>query len=276
MPFLKRTKSSNIVTLNISREGSKSPALVPPNSTNIASPKNPLNKGESLLSSSSVYPNLLNDNADTTGVHDNQQSRKRPRKGDNEDNEQRQQQQQQQQQRQQEMGASSSPLSTAQGSTNFKSAPVASQTGRFTREEVIVSESGKVYMCQECKRKFSSGHHLTRHKKSVHSSEKPYSCPKCGKRFKRRDHVLQHLNKKIPCTPENDGEPSVKTTRDKQNNADHTTETTTGLSSPSPSSFQQPSVENTGSTLHNKVTVGHDMVRQESEKNEISSPPITN
>ena len=75
------------------------------------------------------------------------------------------------------------------------------QPSKFTSEEVVVSKFGKVYVCQECKRQFSSGHHLTRHKKSVHSGEKPYSCPKCGKRFKRRDHVLQHLNKKIPCIP---------------------------------------------------------------------------
>lgn len=77
------------------------------------------------------------------------------------------------------------------------------QPTKFTSDEVVVSKFGKVYVCQECKRQFSSGHHLTRHKKSVHSGEKPYSCPKCGKRFKRRDHVLQHLNKKIPCVPNN-------------------------------------------------------------------------
>lgn len=68
-------------------------------------------------------------------------------------------------------------------------------------DEIVMTRNGKVYVCFQCKRKFSSGHHLTRHKRSVHTGEKPHSCPRCGKKFKRRDHVLQHLNKKMPCSP---------------------------------------------------------------------------
>ena len=77
------------------------------------------------------------------------------------------------------------------------------------RDPGVTSRTGRVYICQECKRHFSSGHHLTRHRKSVHSEEKPFSCPKCGKKFKRRDHVLQHLNKKIPCITGADSAPVV-------------------------------------------------------------------
>ena len=86
------------------------------------------------------------------------------------------------------------------------------QAPKFTSDEIIMSETGKVYVCLECKRQFTSGHHLTRHKKSVHSGEKPHSCPKCGKKFKRRDHVLQHLNKKIPCVPEEGSSNAIATT----------------------------------------------------------------
>ncbi|GAV52504.1 hypothetical protein ZYGR_0AG04950 [Zygosaccharomyces rouxii] len=99
-------------------------------------------------------------------------------------------------------GGTSGPASSSGESAAVAAA--AAQQPKFSTNEIMMSENGKVYVCQECKRQFSSGHHLTRHKKSVHSGEKPYSCPKCGKKFKRRDHVLQHLNKKIPCTQEND------------------------------------------------------------------------
>ncbi|CCK71716.1 histone demethylase GIS1 KNAG_0H03010 [Huiozyma naganishii CBS 8797] len=84
----------------------------------------------------------------------------------------------------------------------LQKAMVSNSPSKFSPEEIIISPQGKTYICVDCKRTFSSGHHLTRHKKSVHSFEKPHSCPKCGKKFKRRDHVLQHLNKKIPCTQE--------------------------------------------------------------------------
>ncbi|KAK5773645.1 hypothetical protein RI543_004953 [Arxiozyma heterogenica] len=291
MPFLKRTKSSNIVTLNISREGSRSPVtMLNPMDTNGPGSNSLLNKDDSLLSPtvSTVYPNLFNSNASdrlesgfssttattsattntTTAAtirrqydknSDNQSSRKRPKKN------------------------TDSSLSVSQDivkngqKTNVKGSSVISPPGRFSREEVIVSESGKVYICQECKRKFSSGHHLTRHKKSVHSGEKPYSCPKCGKKFKRRDHVLQHLNKKIPCTPTDNEESNstAKTAGNSQNNESPATAETRTVKVTGSSSSYSASVTNIEASMPN-VSIGHDMVRQESEKNEINSPPITN
>ena len=101
------------------------------------------------------------------------------------------------------------------------------------RDPGVTNRSGRVYICQECKRHFSSGHHLTRHRKSVHSEEKPFSCPKCGKKFKRRDHVLQHLNKKIPCITGADNAPVVPRL--------HTHAQTSGTTSPSSAPSPSPS-----------------------------------
>ncbi|SMN21673.1 similar to Saccharomyces cerevisiae YER169W RPH1 JmjC domain-containing histone demethylase [Maudiozyma saulgeensis] len=241
VPFIKRPKSSNIVTLNISRESSRSPIALTsientnsnqilPNGNNVNGSNNinnqnnikysslnqienpsgripmdngmPLTKkqklGKRVLSSPSsglatAIPIsnalLANDPSTiTTTVQNNNHNNLNNNNIDNMigigNND--------------EFGNNSNedkkiPL---QGTTVMHNQP-----SKFTSEEVVVSKFGKVYVCQECKRQFSSGHHLTRHKKSVHSGEKPYSCPKCGKRFKRRDHVLQHLNKKIPCVP---------------------------------------------------------------------------
>ena len=290
VPFLKRTKSSNIVTLNISREGSKSPITIPnPINTNGSGSNNLVSKADPLLSSplSATYPNLFNSNIndklnsdfatstttstttnsstigrqyDNNNNNNNQPGRKRPKR--NVDT---------------SPSASEDVIKDGQ-KPNVKGSSVIPPPGRFTREEVIVSESGKVYICQECKRKFSSGHHLTRHKKSVHSGEKPYSCPKCGKKFKRRDHVLQHLNKKIPCTPTDNEEsdPTTKVTVSGQNNENPPAMETEATEMTGPSSSFSPSATNIKEPIPNVKSVGHDMVRKESEKNEVSSPPITN
>ncbi|CCK71244.1 Rph1p KNAG_0G01870 [Huiozyma naganishii CBS 8797] len=179
LPFLRRTKSSNIVTLNISREGSRSPiSLANSNRDDGMDEDGTVNGRNSplpLAMSPSLYPNVARaiaiapkpcDSDFGTDVEEPPKS------------------------------SSKEPSPKRQ-----RKLPPGTVSHRFGVNEVIMNEYGKVYVCQECKRQFSSGHHLTRHKKSVHSGEKPYSCPKCGKRFKRRDHVLQHLNKKIPCVP---------------------------------------------------------------------------
>ena len=230
-PFIKRPKSSNIVTLNISRESSRSPISMNNNTgndnqqqqqnqiitnNNNNNPSNNINQQLNNIKYSSLNQ-IENPNGRIPMDNNGTPITKKKKLNNN-------------------RRVLSSPLSglattaTIPITTNtlLNQQPTATinndeyiknqnlttdltttttnsnvQPTKFTSEEVVVSKFGKVYVCQECKRQFSSGHHLTRHKKSVHSGEKPYSCPKCGKRFKRRDHVLQHLNKKIPCVPNN-------------------------------------------------------------------------
>ncbi|CEP63301.1 uncharacterized protein LALA0_S07e07030g [Lachancea lanzarotensis] len=165
LPFIKRLKSPNRVTLNISRESSRSPVSLNGEFKSPLSTKLPTNG-----------TTAINSNLSQTTTIDR-----------------------------------SSPSSPAEVKPSVPESPKRPATqSKISSDEIIVSDKGKVYVCQECKRQFSSGHHLTRHKKSVHSGEKPHSCPKCGKKFKRRDHVLQHLNKKIPCTVDGGESPPPK------------------------------------------------------------------
>ncbi|SCV04292.1 LAMI_0H14950g1_1 [Lachancea mirantina] len=157
LPFIKRLKSPNRVTLNISRESSRSPVSL--NSEF----RSPLAQNISSVGQANINSNL----SQATTM---------------------------------ERSPPVSPFKNKDGDVEIPRRPL--NQSKISSEEIVVSDKGKIYVCQECRRQFSSGHHLTRHKKSVHSGEKPHSCPKCGKKFKRRDHVLQHLNKKIPCTGE--------------------------------------------------------------------------
>lgn len=251
-PFLKRTKSSNIVTLNISREGSRSPGPIPMPNSNLT---NTLNRiGSPLpMSMSPLYSNILksepSDIADeSVGLKfdtpkekvESEPSAKRQKKNNG------------------------STQDTKNNKSSTKGSSVIPPPGKFSSDEVVVSEFGKVYICQECKRQFSSGHHLTRHKKSVHSGEKPYSCPKCGKRFKRRDHVLQHLNKKIPCVP-----------TEKDDNSTTTPNVKSSSSRGEKSVTISPPTEDSGKPISNAAD-SSDVVRSDSGKNGISSPPMTN
>lgn len=188
LPFIKKLKSPNIVTLNISRESSRSPVSF------VSDHRSPLTANNPLAYSSSISSTLnqvhtVNSNSTSSSAAGGSPSPKLPdAKRPKLEN---------------KVFSSNSITSRKQEFLAAMNSQV--QQPKFSSNEIVISENGKVYICQECKRQFSSGHHLTRHKKSVHSGEKPYSCPKCGKKFKRRDHVLQHLNKKIPCTQENEG-----------------------------------------------------------------------
>lgn len=232
LPYVKRLKSPNIVTLNISREGSKSPLNF---NSEIKSPlgvTNPLTYssipgtagrtstlGASIPSNLSQVPIISNKNFESPSSPQSPVAKKLKTSKSNgifntiENS-----------------STNSTPAGPKKKTNNSQS-----QTPKFSSGEVIISENGKIYVCQECKRQFSSGHHLTRHKKSVHSGEKPHSCPKCGKRFKRRDHVLQHLNKKIPCSASNDAAPvtitepesdNTSTVKGRVNNIDTTNSST--------------------------------------------------
>ncbi|EDO18458.1 hypothetical protein Kpol_1032p52 [Vanderwaltozyma polyspora DSM 70294] len=209
LPFIKRLKSPNIVTLNISREGSKSPVSFVSDYRSPLGVTNPLtytgasNSSLSQLQQLDFNTNNGNINITSSNIIGNTvdtipspqpPAQKKPKL----------------EKKSNQNFSSSAP--TAGRKKQSSNQPTPSQQTKFASNEIIISENGKVYICQECKRQFSSGHHLTRHKKSVHSGEKPHSCPKCGKRFKRRDHVLQHLNKKIPCTQDGSSSAPVAST----------------------------------------------------------------
>ncbi|CAL9738337.1 DNA damage-responsive transcriptional repressor Rph1p [Monosporozyma servazzii] len=251
-PFLKRTKSSNIVTLNISREGSRSPGPIPMPNSNLT---NTLNRiGSPLpMSMSPLYSNMLK--SETSDITDESIGLKFDTSKEKAEREP-------STKRQKKNNGTTQDIKS--NKTNSKGSLVIPPPGKFSSDEVVVSEFGKVYICQECKRQFSSGHHLTRHKKSVHSGEKPYSCPKCGKRFKRRDHVLQHLNKKIPCVPTEKDENSTTTTNVKSSSSRGEKSVTIS-----------PPTEDSGKPISNAADRS-DIIRSEDGKNGISSPPMTN
>lgn len=188
LPFMKKLKSPNIVTLNISRESSRSPVSFVNEFRSPLAANNPLNYSSGVSSTLNQVHTVNNNSTSSSATGESPSPKlpesKRPRLEN-------------------KLYSSSNVMKQKQPVSASSSSPT--QQSKFSSSEILISENGKVYVCQECKRQFSSGHHLTRHKKSVHSGEKPYSCPKCGKKFKRRDHVLQHLNKKIPCTQEGDG-----------------------------------------------------------------------
>ncbi|CCD23260.1 Rph1p NDAI_0B02250 [Naumovozyma dairenensis CBS 421] len=232
--FMKRMKSPNIVTLNISRETSKSPLL--PNPTLQANAntdndfKSPLNIDDDNSTNNNILSYLGKGQTSSLSEieHKNNKHNKRaipkgkakPKNGYNNGRSTsdltslnqpatKRQKSNNNTSRmttltssQRKKGERESTISPSPSSQTEEQTGQSQQPPKFTEDEIIMSENGKIYVCLECKRQFTSGHHLTRHKKSVHSGEKPHSCPKCGKKFKRRDHVLQHLNKKIPCVPD--------------------------------------------------------------------------
>ncbi|CAI4058125.1 histone demethylase GIS1 SKDI_04G3230 [Saccharomyces kudriavzevii IFO 1802] len=209
IPFLKR---NNVVTLNISREASKSPI-----SSFVNDYRSPLGVSNPLM-----YSSTINDYSNGTGIRQNSNNinpldagpsfsplHKKPKilSGDDNSNNNSNFDYSFTGNKQEPTSAilndnTNNDDNYRNSSMNNNGIGYHSHSSKFGENEVIMSDHGKIYICRECNRQFSSGHHLTRHKKSVHSGEKPHSCPRCGKRFKRRDHVLQHLNKKIPCTQE--------------------------------------------------------------------------
>ena len=210
IPFLKR---NNVVTLNISREASNSPI-----SSFVNDYRSPLGVSNPLM-----YSSTINDYSNGTGIRQNSNNinpldagpsfsplHKKPKILNGNDNSNLDSNNFDYSFTGNKQESNPSILNNnTNNNDNYRTSSMnnngnnyQAHSSKFGENEVIMSDHGKIYICRECNRQFSSGHHLTRHKKSVHSGEKPHSCPRCGKRFKRRDHVLQHLNKKIPCTQE--------------------------------------------------------------------------
>ncbi|GMC33941.1 unnamed protein product [Saccharomyces cerevisiae] len=195
--LIKRVKSPNIVTLNISRESSRSPIALNYEARQQHSQQHSFSTPSTVSNLSTSVLGPLSDTNDIKTPHPERPNHKTANR----------------------ILKKESPVETSKSNLILSKVASTRQEDSFTSrnddldkeqgssplnskfapEEIVLSGKNKIYICKECQRKFSSGHHLTRHKKSVHSGEKPHSCPKCGKRFKRRDHVLQHLNKKIPC-----------------------------------------------------------------------------
>lgn len=208
LPLFKRINSPNMVTLNVSRDSSRSPISLGSEYNKISSSKshtlNPVSVNlTSLNQVSTVERDISTEDHGVRRRFDYSKPDMNALKTVKDSNQ----------------IAINNPLelltddsiSSHMMSDTIKRERPLSPTSKISADEIIISEKGKTYVCQDCQRKFSSGHHLTRHKKSVHSGEKPHSCPKCGKKFKRRDHVLQHLNKKIPCVPNKYEDPVTAT-----------------------------------------------------------------
>lgn len=52
-------------------------------------------------------------------------------------------------------------------------------------------ETGKLYICEVCKKEFNRPYNLKSHQKT-HTNERPYSCRKCGKTFARQHDRKRH------------------------------------------------------------------------------------
>ncbi|XP_074058924.1 zinc finger protein 236-like isoform X2 [Macrotis lagotis] len=54
-------------------------------------------------------------------------------------------------------------------------------------------KEGRVHLCFECNRTFSSATMLMHHSKEVHGKERIHVCPICSKAFKRATHLKEHM-----------------------------------------------------------------------------------
>lgn len=160
--LIKRVKSPNIVTLNISRESSRSPIALNYEARQQHSQQHSFSTPSTVSNLSTSVLGPLSDTNDIKTPHPERPNHKTANR----------------------ILKKESPVETSKSNLILSKVASTRQEDSFTSrnddldkeqgssplnskfapEEIVLSGKNKIYICKECQRKFSSGHHLTRHK----------------------------------------------------------------------------------------------------------------